>query len=376
MDIIKEEVQALIVDDNPVSLLATKNVLKQFHIKIAEAYNGVQALEYLKNNQVDFVIMDLLMPGLSGIETTKLIRSQIAYGERIRVIAASGMQIENLSSYLRDNLLDGFLEKPLDVDRVDRCLSQWFYLTRVVPFQQDTVKYHNQWEVINRYYGSIKEMNLQHAIHITRGDADYFLRLVLSSLPQLKQINEVSLRNPLTPQIARQVLHSLKSMLYYISATNLTTQVKQLEEQMKKEKEILEDQCRQQMQRFLLLAQSVSTFADELERATIAYNNNINKLNTSDESSMSQSNQTYSKAQISRQIEILLSYVCRFEYIEIVNGLNQLLGMLQEPYKDKIRIAIEAINEFDYEKVKKTLVFCWNEINEGKEIKMDRGEAR
>jgi len=68
------KVRVLLVDDEEqfVETLAMRLEARDF--AVATAFNGDQALDYLKGNEADVVVLDVLMPGLSGIDTLGMIK--------------------------------------------------------------------------------------------------------------------------------------------------------------------------------------------------------------------------------------------------------------------------------------------------------------
>ena len=68
----------LLVDDHPMLRRGMKDLLSlesDFNV-VADISSGEEALAYLKDNEVDLVILDQNMPGLSGLETVEQIRNQ------------------------------------------------------------------------------------------------------------------------------------------------------------------------------------------------------------------------------------------------------------------------------------------------------------
>lgn len=77
----------LVVDDDRQLNMALKESLIEEKIEVYSAYDGLQALEFLKENSCDLVLMDVDMPNLDGISTMKSLRASynvpvILMGER------------------------------------------------------------------------------------------------------------------------------------------------------------------------------------------------------------------------------------------------------------------------------------------------------
>jgi DNA-binding NtrC family response regulator len=68
------KVRVLLVDDEEQFVETLAQRLEARDYAVATAFNGDQALEYVKAKEVDVVILDVLMPGLSGIDTLRAIK--------------------------------------------------------------------------------------------------------------------------------------------------------------------------------------------------------------------------------------------------------------------------------------------------------------
>lgn len=88
----------LLVDDHPMLRRGMKDLLNlesDFNV-IADVSSGEEALAYLKDNEVDLVILDQNMPGLSGLETVEKIRSQGNQSKILMfIVSDSGDDIHN-----------------------------------------------------------------------------------------------------------------------------------------------------------------------------------------------------------------------------------------------------------------------------------------
>jgi CheY-like chemotaxis protein len=66
----------LLVDDNPANLLSFRAILEELELNLVDAQSGEDALQRIRSGEFAVVLLDVLLPGLSGFETAKLMRGQ------------------------------------------------------------------------------------------------------------------------------------------------------------------------------------------------------------------------------------------------------------------------------------------------------------
>ena len=93
--------------------------------------DGKSALEFLENNSVDLIILDVFMPHMDGFETLHQIRKKKTYIDVIMVTAANDK--ESLEEALRLGIID-YLVKPFTFERFQMALEK--YLTQVGALNQ------------------------------------------------------------------------------------------------------------------------------------------------------------------------------------------------------------------------------------------------
>lgn len=108
-----QQLRLLIVDDHEVNRLAFSLMLEPITQEIVVAENGAQALEALSLGEFDVVLMDINMPGMSGIEVTNTLRANAGPNRYTPVIALTGSASpREINSYLAAGM-KAFVMKPV-----------------------------------------------------------------------------------------------------------------------------------------------------------------------------------------------------------------------------------------------------------------------
>ena len=109
----------LIVDDNDFNRELVKDILEDEDITVYEAEDGSSAIELLESEQaddIDVVLMDMRMPGMDGIETTKIIRTKNGKCMEVPLIAMRADGFETDIGMLQKAGMNGLISKPVDVN--------------------------------------------------------------------------------------------------------------------------------------------------------------------------------------------------------------------------------------------------------------------
>ena len=94
-----ENVKVLIVEDNKINQMITKKILEKNKMICDVADNGEDAIEMVKKNTYNLILMDIHMPGISGIVATQKIRE---FNKNIPILALTAVTIEdNLDEFYR-----------------------------------------------------------------------------------------------------------------------------------------------------------------------------------------------------------------------------------------------------------------------------------
>ena len=101
----------LIVDDNRINQVVTQRILEQKSFSCDVSDNGLDSIEKIKNKNYDLVLMDLNMPGISGLEATRQIRK---FNKTLPVIALTAVEIEEVRQEIREAGMNDIIVKPYD----------------------------------------------------------------------------------------------------------------------------------------------------------------------------------------------------------------------------------------------------------------------
>ncbi len=105
--------RCLVVEDNEINLEVLLLLLEPYQLEIVVTRNGREAIDVLETQLFDFVLMDLQMPVLGGLEATKLIRSSgSVYGE-VPIIAMTANAMTGDKGRCLAAGMNGYVSKPL-----------------------------------------------------------------------------------------------------------------------------------------------------------------------------------------------------------------------------------------------------------------------
>lgn len=109
----REEDVILVVDDNEMNRDMLSRRLKKRGFEVAVAEDGLIALEWLADNPCDLVLLDIMMPGMSGVEVLKTLR-ETRDGTELPIIMATAKDTrDDIVGALRAGAND-YVTKPID----------------------------------------------------------------------------------------------------------------------------------------------------------------------------------------------------------------------------------------------------------------------
>jgi CheY-like chemotaxis protein/anti-sigma regulatory factor (Ser/Thr protein kinase) len=119
--------RVLAVDDNPLNARLLRVLLEKAGHRVSVVGDGEAAVEAVAAGEVDVVLMDLQLPGISGIEAARRIRALDGAAAAVPIVAVTANAGGREAEACRAAGMDGFVTKPIDrvglLDAMERALA-------------------------------------------------------------------------------------------------------------------------------------------------------------------------------------------------------------------------------------------------------------
>lgn len=119
------EAKILAVDDYKMNLTVLKGLLKKTEVKLTLANSGQEALDKIKTETFDLVLMDHMMPGMDGIEALERIRKSDTPNRDIPVIMLTANAIAGVEEQYLKAGFQGYLSKPINSKALEETLLKY-----------------------------------------------------------------------------------------------------------------------------------------------------------------------------------------------------------------------------------------------------------
>jgi CheY-like chemotaxis protein/HPt (histidine-containing phosphotransfer) domain-containing protein len=227
------KLKILIVDDEEYNRLLFKTILNRWNIKYNEAENGKEAIELVKNNHYDLLFMDARMPGLDGLEATKIIRKEFKIkSQDLPVICISAAFINDDWDKYEKAGMNAFLEKPFTEETL---------LTTILSVIREDSPAENP-ETENGENTKVdfnNRINLRNLHHLSGGDTQFTRQMLITFLETTtKGLQEM--REAVTSDqwhMVAELAHKLLPPSRHIGASELSIYFRKIEDGIKNNEE-------------------------------------------------------------------------------------------------------------------------------------------
>ena len=107
----------LLIDDDPHTRMIFKLVMAHHHLKLTALADAESAIDYLRDNDPDVIVMDLFLPGMDGYKALDRIR-QMKRGRKAKIVATTAFYSSDTQQAIVGRGFDGYLPKPFETKNI------------------------------------------------------------------------------------------------------------------------------------------------------------------------------------------------------------------------------------------------------------------
>jgi PAS domain S-box-containing protein len=208
-------IHILLVEDNDMNRMVAQNSLQYFNCKVTEAENGIEALEILKKQNFDIILMDIQMPEMDGIEATKIIRNEFKLSTPIIALTANAFKTE--IEKCKEVGMNDYITKPFDEIVLIETIAKQVYK--------------NQEEIDIHSNSSENLYDLDSLNNLSRGNHDFVLKMIAifnaQAIDTIGKVNRALESNDFIE--VSKLIHKIKPSIEGIGVVSILEDVKLLE---------------------------------------------------------------------------------------------------------------------------------------------------
>jgi len=228
--------RVLVVEDNPVNQQVAAAMLESLGVAYALADNGRIALDRVRQERFDLILMDCQMPEMDGFEATALIRARQCEGllpGKLPIVALTANAVEGDRERCLAAGMDDYLSKPFTRERLATALGRWLPLIEDLvepanPSETDTAEPPTgpaRSSAINiGFLDQLRALDPAGGMGLTRKILQVYLDSSGNLIAQIEQAIAAG-----DGETVRRAAHSLKSSSANVGAETLSGCFKQLE---------------------------------------------------------------------------------------------------------------------------------------------------
>jgi CheY-like chemotaxis protein len=124
---VPSDFRILVAEDNTISTKVIRGMLGKLNLQPDTASNGEEALQAMKAQRYDLVLMDCEMPILDGFSATQQLRAWEVSNQRIRtpIVALTAHILAEHKERARQAGMDGHMSKPVELSQLRELIEHW-----------------------------------------------------------------------------------------------------------------------------------------------------------------------------------------------------------------------------------------------------------
>ena len=217
--------KVLLVEDNDINRLYAVRLLKKWNIEVEEAENGVIAVDKVKNDDFNVVLMDLQMPVMDGFEATTIIRNKFSPPKsETPIVALTANAIKGDSDRCFEVGMNDYISKPFKPEQLINIIQKNATGAKMTPVKAE------------------KEQltDIDYLREVCHNDTNFMKEMIevfVETMPDILADMEKSINDSEWQQLSK-VAHKSKPSFTFMGLKDTVTLAKKLEEMGREGKEV------------------------------------------------------------------------------------------------------------------------------------------
>lgn len=236
-------VRILVVDDNSANLKLVCEFLRGLSVDVRARNSGYEAIEACSKETFDLILMDVQMPGMDGLETTKALRARESQ-HRTPIVALTAHAVSEHKTQLLLAGMDDFLSKPVSEEDLKHIIERWVKNERPADPSVDQHEFHSAGMLPNDAAlndGSVIRRNdffdWSESLRLSKHKPDLatdMLKMLIASLPETRESLKTAFDNNDMKNLL-EITHKLHGGCCYCGVPALRAASKALEQKLHKQ---------------------------------------------------------------------------------------------------------------------------------------------
>lgn len=206
-----KNIHVLIAEDNPLNQLLISTIMDKEKIAYDIANDGIEAINFLKQNKYDILFLDIQMPRLDGWETAKIIREELKLDIQIVALTANDAANDEVAFYQAG--MNNYISKPYKKDT----------LLEII--------YKSAGQMVQSQEPAVRLYDTSNIERISSGDAE-FVQSIITTFQKNVVLRLAEIENGLVDKNLESIrfsLHQLKSSIDILLINGIKETVLNLE---------------------------------------------------------------------------------------------------------------------------------------------------
>ncbi len=219
-------VRILLVEDNIINQKVAEEIIKTWGIEVTSVANGLEALQTITPD-FDAILMDIQMPEMDGLETTRRLRAQHRYA-RVPIIAMTAHAMEGDREMCIEAGLDDYISKPIEPEVLAETLRRWIIVRTPRPGRKEIKRL----TATAAPFPQIPGVDISQGLTRLNNNAGLYKELLLDFAEDYKHA-AAEIKNSLAAgdrAIAKKLCHTVKGSSGNLSALELEQAALRLEQ--------------------------------------------------------------------------------------------------------------------------------------------------